>query len=193
MYTKEQILQYLNADNYFIDMKALELFINAWNVDAIYEDENGEEFYDDMSISKIKRGISLKSQGFTNDQISYRISKLTKDELPAVLPTPVEQPPAEVPAETVTSPQLKNVTLNVTNETLQMIAEAVAQKIAVDIKEHINTNEIAVSLIEAGSYKRDNEILAQQINELLEDNKKMALRIDMLEKKRKSFLRRIFS
>ena len=69
-----------------------------------------------------------------------------------------------------------------------MLAEAVAQKISDDIK----NSEFAKDLIEAGGYKRDNEILSKQIAELLDDNKKMAERIQALENK-KSFWERLFS
>ena len=68
-----------------------------------------------------------------------------------------------------------------------MIAEAVAKKISDDIQ----NSDFAKDLIEAGGYKRDNEILSKQISELLEDNKKMAQRIAALEAK-KSFWQKIF-
>ena len=61
-----------------------------------------------------------------------------------------------------------------------------------DIKSHIGKAEFAESLIEAGSYKKDNEILSQKIDELLSDNKKLARRIEQLENDKKSFWKRIF-
>ena len=36
-------------------------------------------------------------------------------------------------------------------------------------------------LVEAGGYKRDNEILAKQVKELLEHNKELSQRIEQLE------------
>ena len=42
---------------------------------------------------------------------------------------------------------------------------------------------MAEKLIEAGGYKKDNEILSSQISELIEHNKKLAERIEELEKK----------
>jgi len=49
---------------------------------------------------------------------------------------------------------------------------------------------MATRLIEAGGYKRDNEILSEQINQLIEHNKKLSERIEQLEKK-ESFLDKI--
>ena len=40
---------------------------------------------------------------------------------------------------------------------------------------------MANRLIEAGGYKRDNEILAKQVQELLEHNKELSKRIELLE------------
>ena len=72
------------------------------------------------------------------------------------------------------APELKNITLDVTNQTLQMLAEAIAKKISDDIKD----TDMATKLIEAGGYKRDSENLAKQVEELLEDNRKLSERID---------------
>ena len=58
-----------------------------------------------------------------------------------------------------------------------MLAEAVAKKISDDI----TNSDMATRLIEAGGYKRDNEILAKQVQELLEHNKELSARIEQLE------------
>ena len=83
--------------------------------------------------------------------------------------------------------ELRNLTLDVTTQTLQMLAESVAKKITDDIR----NSDMAEKLIEAGGYKRDNEILSEQIQELIEHNKKLSERIEQLEKK-DSFLGKFF-
>ena len=79
MYRKEDVLRKLNSDNYYIDIRALETFINDWQLDPIYEAKDGTMFYDDTAIFKLKKGISLKSQGYNNEQICYRIHKNPTD------------------------------------------------------------------------------------------------------------------
>ena len=74
-------------------------------------------------------------------------------------------------------PQGKSFTLDVSSQTLQMLAEAVAKKISDDI----TNSDMVNKLVEAGGYKRDNEILAKQIKELLEHNKELSQRIEQLE------------
>ena len=191
MLSKDDILKKLSAENYFIDKKSLEVFISDWKINPVFEDEFGTEFYDDFSVKKIRKGITLKAQGYSDESIAEKII-----ENPAI-PKPQEQelvehslttnPESTGVVETPASPKLRNLTLDISSQTLQMIADAVAHKITDDIK----NSDFAKDLIEAGSYKRDNEILSKQIAELLEDNKKMAERIEALESK-KSFWQKLF-
>ena len=196
MFNRETILKNLNSENYYIDKHSLDLFLNDWKIDSIYEDESGLEFYDDLSLDKIKRGISLKAQGYSDDQIITKLqrmeAKVEKKEEPVqpilvkdYLDTPVETEP-EIVEETedeerivtdLTPQRDKSFTLDVSSQTLQMLAEAVAKKISDDI----TNSDMATRLIEAGGYKRDNEILAKQVQELLEHNKELSARIEQLE------------
>lgn len=207
MFNRETILKNLNSENYYIDKHSLDLFLNDWKIDSIYEDESGLEFYDDLSLEKIKRGISLKAQGYSDEQIisklqrmEARVEKSSKEEpiqpilikdyidvpqeseksedehvVTDLTPTPVEKyVPEDIPTDF--NPQ-KSFTLDVSSQTLQMLAEAVAKKISDDI----TNSDMATRLIEAGGYKRDNEILAKQVQELLEHNKELSARIEQLE------------
>lgn len=204
MFNRETILKNLNAENYFIDKHSLSLFLNDWKIDSIYEDEDGLEFYDDLSLEKIKRGISLKAQGYTDEQIIAKLSKMEakvekKDDEP-VQPIVVSdylqsqnepQNSSEEHIVTDLTPKIeKSFTLDVTSQTLQMLAEAVAKKISDDI----TNSDMATRLIEAGGYKKDNEILAKQVQELLQHNKELSERIEHLEShSSKSFWKRFWS
>ena len=192
MYNKNDILLKLNSENYYIDRKTLSTFINLWKIDAVYENEEKEEYYDDFAIERIKKGINLKAQGFSDEQIIRKLNKLVnvnepeefieeKTQLPTISST------SEINETTSFKPELRNLTLDVTTQTLQMLAESVAKKITDDIK----NSDMAEKLIEVGGYKRDNEILAEQLQELIEHNKKLSERIEQLEKK-ETFLSKIF-
>ena len=76
MFNRETILKNLNAENYYVDKHSLSLFLNDWKIDSIYEDEDGLEFYDDLALDKIKRGISLKAQGFSDEQIISKLNRM---------------------------------------------------------------------------------------------------------------------
>ena len=192
MYNRESILQSLNAENYYVDKHSLDLFLNDWKIDSIYEDETGLEFYDDLSLDRIKRGIALKSQGYSDEQIIAKLNKMeAKVEKPhepvqpimvkdyidvAVNNTDSENNEDHIVTD-LTPMQDKSFTLDVSTQTLQMLAEAVAKKISDDI----TNSDMAKRLIEAGGYKRDNEIMAKQIQELLEHNRELSERIEHLE------------
>ena len=193
MFNRESILKNLNSENYYIDKHSLDLFLNDWKIDSIYEDEGGLEFYDDLALDKIKRGISLKAQGYSDEQIIAKLQKMEakvekehKEEpvqpilVKDYISVPEETSPENIEETIVTDltpKQEKTFTLDVTSQTLQMLAEAVAKKISDDI----TNSDMATRLIEAGGYKRDNEILAKQIQELLEHNKELSARIEQLE------------
>ena len=212
MFNRESILKSLNTENYYIDKHSLDLFLEDWKIESIYEDDDGIEFYDDLALEKIKRGISLKAQGFSDEQIITKLAKIearvekydepTKPVQPVILDEngeeiegaleeasknlAIQEAQQELEEETPQPPQTqaKSFTLDVSSQTLQMLAEAVAKKISDDITK----SSLTEKLIEAGGYKRDNEILAQQIKELLEHNKELSKRIEQLESKEsKSF------
>lgn len=179
MYSKQDILKSLNEFNYFIDELTLSSFIKNWKIDAIYEDEDGVEFFDNLSIIKLKKGISLKSQGYSNDQIVYHINKIL-EEKPVV-----KKEKAQLPAENTSFNELQNLTIDVTGQTLQMLADAVAEKITTGIKEQLHNSDLVKQLLEDSLLKNDNETLTRQVGELTEDNKKLAKRIEELEKSKK--------
>ena len=195
MFNRETILKNLNSENYYVDKHSLDLFLNDWKIDSIYEDEAGLEFYDDLALDKVKRGISLKAQGYSDEQIIAKLQRMEakvekreepvqpilvkdyleiKDQTESVEPEVVED---EHIVTDLTPQRDKSFTLDVSSQTLQMLAEAVAKKISDDI----TNSDMATRLIEAGGYKRDNEILAKQVQELLEHNKELSARIEQLE------------
>ena len=199
MFNRESILKSLNTENYYIDKHSLDLFLEDWKIESIYEDEDGLEFYDDLALEKIKKGISLKAQGYSDEQIITKLSrmeaKVEKTPEPAQPVQPImvsdllnqqngtieKNPSTEVVVQEEKAPEVipqgKSFTLDVSSQTLQMLAEAVAKKISDDI----TNSDMVNKLVEAGGYKRDNEILAKQVKELLEHNKELSQRIEQLE------------
>mgnify|MGYP004525133907 FL=1 len=200
MFNRESILKSLNTENYYIDKHSLDLFLEDWKIESIYEDEDGLEFYDDLALEKIKKGISLKAQGYSDEQIITKLgrmeAKVEKTPEPAQPVQPImvsdllnqqngnteeENASTEVVVQDETQPEVippgKSFTLDVSSQTLQMLAEAVAKKISDDI----TNSDMVNKLVEAGGYKRDNEILAKQVKELLEHNKELSQRIEQLE------------
>ena len=155
MFNRETILKSLNTENYYIDKHSLDLFLQDWKIDSIYEDESGLEFYDDLALDKIKKGISLKAQGYSDEQIIVKLQRMeakvektpdTEQKHEPIQPilvrdyisVPEEENESTELVETtkaeehtvtdLTPKSEKSFTLDVSSQTLQMLAEAVAKK-----------------------------------------------------------------
>ena len=200
MYNKKDIIKNLNEYNYFIEGSVLDSFIKNWRIDPIYEDEDGVEFFDNLSIVKLKKGISLKAQGYSTEEIIYHTNKLLGEKVEVQEQKPAEKSvseqvvePKSVSAEMVSvnensaepvvqqSNDLKNVTVDITSQTLQMLADVVAGKITTEIRQQLQCTEFMAPMALENPLKEKNEELLTKVDELLEDNKKMAARIQLLE------------
>ena len=85
--------------------------------------------------------------------------------------------------------ELKNVTLDISNQTLAVLAESIARKITSDVADYIKQTDFIEDALQLGEYKKDNQILVGKTEELLADNKILVKRIEELEKERNSFVK----
>ena len=85
--------------------------------------------------------------------------------------------------------ELKNVTLDISNQTLAVLAESIARKITSDVADYIKQTDFIENAVQLGEYKKDNQLLVQKAEELLADNKILVKRIEELEKERNSFVK----
>ena len=77
MFNKEKIIEILNEEDLYIDNFLLEAFIKNWKLEPIYEDAQGVEFFDEMTVEKIRNGIKQK-------QPKSEINIVDKDEIKSV-------------------------------------------------------------------------------------------------------------
>lgn len=217
MYSKQQIIDTLNSEDFFIDNFILEAFIKNWKIEPIYEDAQGVEFFDDMAIEKIRNGIKQK-------QPKCEINIIDKDEIkPVEMSVEVEENiepqqneyQADIVEENNENPEtsehfenetvqelpvaiinevnkeveneLKNITLDISNQTLAVLAESIARKITSDVADFIKQTDFIEDAIQLGEYKKDNQLLVEKIEEVMSDNKILVQRIQELEKENRSF------
>ena len=50
-YTKKEILESLASRGHYIDDTALDSFFEKWQIEAIFENEEGQEFYDKNTLA----------------------------------------------------------------------------------------------------------------------------------------------
>lgn len=207
MYNKEKILEIINQDGLYIDGFILDAFIKNWKIDPIYEDENGIEYFDDITIEKIKRGVSQKTQSKCEIHIMDKDDIKPVDmavEVPIDIPVE-EQQEEEVCAESCDLPavpidlpveiqknveaELQNVTVDISNQTLAVLAESIARKITSDVSEFLKKSDFLEDAVHYGEMRQDNKILVEKMEELLSDNKILVQRIEELEDENSSYVR----
>lgn len=63
VYTKNEILQNLASRGYFIDSYTLDTFFKKWQIEAIFEDEQGSEFFDKNALDIVLNNLfNLKEE-----------------------------------------------------------------------------------------------------------------------------------
>src|SRR3989339_172747 len=171
MYTKEQLVEKIKNKK-SANLDKISTFIKLWRIDSIYEDEKNVEYDDDLAVYKLNRGLKLKELGKNSEEISSIVNNGTI--------VPVTSPVVQK-AQIRTKPNhpivdLNKVTVDITTQTLSLLAESVAKKITNEIADKIKQSNVFEPIIDAAKIKRDNEILASQVETLLEENKKLITR-----------------
>ena len=212
MFSKDKIIEILNEEDLYIDNFLLEAFIKNWKIEPIYEDAQGVEFFDEMAVKKIRNGIKQK-------QPKCEINIMDKDEIKPVdmavevaeTFVPDKEPVAEeshnqgqtdntdivheLPVSILNEVnkevenELKNVTLDISNQTLAVLAESIARKITYDVADFIKKTDFMEEAVQLGEYKKDNELLIKKVEEIIADNKILIKRIEELEKEKRSFVK----
>lgn len=204
MLSKDDIIKILNDEDILVDRFILDAFIKNWKIEAIYEDENGVEFFEEVALEKIKDAMKTKEP----ENKLYTVEETTKEPEPPLVEEEkniesqqTEAKEAEVVAEEIKpaviveeaknlpEKELKNFTLDITSQTLSALAQSIAEKITVDISSYLKKNEWLEDALDAVSFKKDNEQLAAKIKELLEDNKIFIRKIKELEAEKSSYIK----
>ncbi len=102
--SKSAILTKLALDGYFIDLLTLNSFIKEWQIEAIYENEFGIEFFDNNSyltiLDKLKAQYNKTKKGVLN----AKAPELKKQEAPASAPDIKTSVSNQTPAENNVQP-----------------------------------------------------------------------------------------
>lgn len=78
MYTLNQLKDELSKRyNQNVDLDILESCLHIWNIEPVNNSEQNKEFFDEVTLSKINRGLKLKQEGYCESVIPKILSKLT--------------------------------------------------------------------------------------------------------------------
>lgn len=187
MFTLGQIKEeLLNRYNENVDLDYLENHIHIWNIENSTNDESDKVVFDEKSLTKIYQGIKLHKKGFNDNVIPILINEPSQN-----------TPPEEYVRQKVESAieQLKNnenninksiTTTNSTNNLLNL-TDKLSKKVSNEIISFLKNDNFLDNLFSFAGLKRDNEILAKQVEELLTVNESLEQKVFLLELEKASY------
>ena len=126
VFTKSEILQNLASKGYFIDSYTLDTFLNKWKIEAIFEDEQGSEFYDKNTLNLVLENLfhqEVKKEEEASKDILEPVLEKKEEAIPVEIETPSEiQALRNASAIQVPNNPTKNIEDNDTKEVLSNIS-----------------------------------------------------------------------
>lgn len=159
MFTVVNIVEKLNFFDIECDMEEVGKLIKSLRLEPIFENEQGELYYDDEAYESIKSYIEVKKAKALKEVKEVQIIENSE---------PIES--------TQTALMVDNSGKNV-----EIIANSISKRITADIADFIKKNISTEEAFKAGVFKRDNEILSKKLQDTINDNKKLIERLRQLE------------
>lgn len=109
VYTKNQMLKELSDKGFFIDSYTLDTFFKTNKVDALFENEQGEELFDSSSLDLVvKKLFSNQSEAKTEDKEPIAAVPVSKTQEPVITVAALEN---EVLAKNIETPKKDSLKL----------------------------------------------------------------------------------
>jgi len=153
LYTKNELIKKLAQEGVFIGTSTLDEQISRLKIDAVFENEFGEEIFDNLAYEKVSGVLSSNVE--------------------AVLPA-LKPPPQTAPSKTSQVATENAFKLDISEDTLNMIARSIAKKVAKHVdaiysgSDSDNTQKIAL-------YEEHNRQLNAKLEESEEENRRLRL------------------
>ena len=179
MYTIDQLRENIKNN---IDKSTISAYLKSWKIDPVYEDENNIEYFDEFAIIKLNQGLKLKDENKTDEDIVSMIHNgiISVQNMPAVRNNHIQSNETE-------NNNPNKLMVDITTQTLALLAESIAHKISADITNKIKESDIFAPVADAIKLNRDNEILSKQVEKLLNENKKLISRVNFLQTENSKF------
>lgn len=152
VFTKNEILKELANRGYFIDSYTLDTFFQKWKIEAIFEDEQGSEFFDKNALDLVLSNLFSQKNEETSKE-----EKAEEVEVKAQEPEKIEETKEEKPSETQTIDDketldaLKNISLSDGTPLINKVQDEAIQNIEPTTpiqEETINLEEVEPLKIE---------------------------------------------
>ncbi len=215
MRTKQQIIDTLSKEGQFIDNFILDTFIKTWKIDSIYEDENGVEYFDDVSFNRIKDLIiqkdkidkpeesiletkenSVQEDNIDNDKDTdlhiennkdCNIQLQSKDKQQDNLNI-VETKDSDIDVNSNKN-EVAKINFDFNNKNLDILTSNIAKKVSLEIENFFKNDPFLEKFADFSSFKADNKVLATKIKSIIEQNNELKLQIKSLESKLNEYVK----
>ena len=215
MRTKQQIIDTLSKEGQFIDNFILDTFIKTWKIDHIYEDENGVEYFDDVSFNRIKDLIiqkdkidkpeesiletkenSVQEDNIDNDKDTdlhiennkdCNIQLQSKDKQQDNLNI-VETKDSDIDVNSNKN-EVAKINFDFNNKNLDILTSNIAKKVSLEIENFFKNDPFLEKFADFSSFKADNKVLATKIKSIIEQNNELKLQIKSLESKLNEYVK----
>lgn len=215
MRTKQQIIDTLSKEGQFIDNFILDTFIKTWKIDPIYEDENGVEYFDDVSFNRIKDLIiqkdkidkpeesiletkenSVQEDNIDNDKDTdlhiennkdCNIQLQSKDKQQDNLNI-VETKDSDIDVNSNKN-EVAKINFDFNNKNLDILTSNIAKKVSLEIENFFKNDPFLEKFADFSSFKADNKVLATKIKSIIEQNNELKLQIKSLESKLNEYVK----
>lgn len=162
MFTIVNIVEKLNFFDIECDMEEVEKLIKSLRLEPIFENEQGELYYDDEAYEAIKSYLAVKKP---QPKLETQEVQIIQTET-----TLVEA-----------NSQQTALSVDNTGKNVEIIANTISKRITADITDFIRKNISTEEAFKAGVFKRDNEILSKKLQDTINDNKKLIEKLRQLE------------
>lgn len=163
MFTIINIVEKLNFFDIECDTEEVEKLIKSLRLEPIFENEQGELYYDDEAYESIKSYIEVRK---VKPKTLAKEAQIVEEISGSLVPT----------SNTQTA-----LSVDETGKNVEIIADTISKRITADITDFIRKNISTEEAFRAGVFKRDNEILSKKLQDTINDNKKLIEKLRQLE------------
>lgn len=167
IYNKQELIKKLANENFYCDEVALGNYFKELKIEAIFENGEGVEFYDDDAFARILNFLNERNKMYAEEEIKTPAQE--KNEAPAEKKAETAQVqeikvPQEVqPQQTMV--QDNSFKLDISEKTLNMIARVISKKIAKQVNNMLSPDNLKDS----------------NLTLFIEENKRLSARVKILE------------
>lgn len=166
IYNKQELIKKLAGENFYCDEVALSNYFKELKIEAIFENGEGVEFFDDDAFLRISNFLNERNKMYAEQETKVVSEEKPKEPVQEKIEqqiTEIQPPRQAMPEQTL--PQDNSFKLDISEKTLNMIARVISKKIAKQVNNMLSPDNLKDS----------------NLTLFIEENKRLSARIKILE------------